>query len=203
MIRISHLRALLDGRLATTAMGTARRRRFLLGALALAAGRRRARFAGAATRPAGARAILDGAASMSQHQAARLGRYDPAMGSVDEVRALSAAWDEALVANNAEQVASFMIDDWVYVGPSGVTVKSDIIGWIASGRLRHDRMTLVGSDHVVHAGGAITLTARKASTGSWEGNPYTADEWITEVYVQTSNGWRCALSQKTPSPSCR
>ena len=76
------------------------------------------------------------------------------MGSEDEVRALSAAWDEALVANDPERVA---------------------------------------------AGGTVTLTARKTSAGAWGGNPYTADEWITEVYVRTGNGWRCALSQKTPA----
>lgn len=123
------------------------------------------------------------------------------MGSEDEVRALSAAWDQALIANDPERVASFMTDDWVYIGPDGVTPKSDIIDWIASGRLRHDRMTSAGPEHVVHAGDTITLTARKASAGAWEGDPYTADEWITEVYVRTGNGWRCALSQKTPAPS--
>ena len=140
------------------------------------------------------------AANTSRRQAARPGRYDRTMGSEDEVRALSAAWDQALVANDPERVASFMIDDWVYVGPDGVTPKSDIIGWIASGRLRHDRMTSAGPEHLVQAAGTITLTARKASAGAWEGNPYTADEWITEVYVQTGNGWRCALSQKTSAP---
>ena len=122
------------------------------------------------------------------------------MGSEDEVRALSAAWDEALIANDPERVASFMTDDWVYIGPDGVTPKSDITAWIASGRLRHDRMTS-GPDHVLHAGGTVVLTARKTSAGSWEGTPYTADEWITEVYVQTGVGWRCALSQKTPADS--
>jgi ketosteroid isomerase-like protein len=126
-------------------------------------------------------------------------RYDHTMGPEDEVRALSAQWDEALVANHPERVASFMTDDWVYVGPDGVSLKSDIIGWITSGRLRHDRMTSVGSEHVVHAGGTIVLTARKTSAGTWEGSPYTADEWITEVYIRTGEGWRCTLSQKTPA----
>jgi hypothetical protein len=32
------------------------------------------------------------------------------MGSEDDVRALSAAWDQALVANDPERVASFIID---------------------------------------------------------------------------------------------
>jgi len=48
------------------------------------------------------------------------------------------------------------------------------------------------------AGGTIVLTARKTSAGAWEGTRYTADEWITEVYVHTGDGWRCALSQMTP-----
>jgi ketosteroid isomerase-like protein len=115
----------------------------------------------------------------------------------DDVRAVSAAWDEALIGNDAPLVASFMTDDWVYVGPDGVTHKADIIGWIASGRLTHHSMAVVGVDRVVSAGDAVLVTARKASSGTWSGVAYTADEWITEIYVRTNGHWRCALSQKT------
>jgi ketosteroid isomerase-like protein len=114
-----------------------------------------------------------------------------------EVRAVSAAWDEALVSNDASLIAGFVTDDWVYIGPAGPTTKADIIGWIASGRLAHRRMTVVGLDRVTRAGDAVLLTARKASSGLWDGAPYTADEWITEVYVRTDGAWRCTLSQKT------
>ncbi|WP_433607633.1 hypothetical protein ACQP2P_33325 [Dactylosporangium sp. CA-139114] len=76
-----------------------------------------------------------------------------------------------------------------------MTAKSDIIGWIAAGRLRHDRMTPV--TWCTPAAQSF-LTVRKTSAGTWEGSPYVADEWITEVYVRTGEGWRCALSQKTP-----
>jgi ketosteroid isomerase-like protein len=116
----------------------------------------------------------------------------------DEVRAVSAAWDEALIANDADAVAGFMTGDWMYVGPDGVTSRSDIVGWIGSGRLRHDSMTMIGQDRVLHAGTAVVLTARKASAGVWDAAPYTADEWISEVWVPTRDGWRCALSQKSP-----
>jgi uncharacterized protein (TIGR02246 family) len=115
----------------------------------------------------------------------------------DEVRAVSAAWDAALVGNDAPLVASFMTDDWVYVGPNGATPKADVIGWIASGRLAHHSMTVVGVDRVARAGDAVLVTARKESAGSWDGVPYTADEWITEIYVRTEGRWRCTLSQKT------
>jgi ketosteroid isomerase-like protein len=114
-----------------------------------------------------------------------------------DVRAVSAAWDAALIRNDAPLVASFMTDDWVYVGPIGATPKAEIIGWIVSGRLAHHTMTVVGDERVVLAGDTVLLTARKVSSGTWDGAPYTADEWISEVYVRTDGGWRCALSQKT------
>ena len=117
----------------------------------------------------------------------------------EDVRAVSAAWDGALISNDAPLVAGFMTDDWVYVGPAGVTPKSDIIAWIGSGRLAHHSLTVVGVERVVRAGEAVLVTARKESSGTWEGVPYTADEWISEVFVQADGRWRCALSQKTPA----
>lgn len=115
----------------------------------------------------------------------------------DEIRAVSIAWDRALVSNDAELVGSFMTDDWVYVGPSGPTVKSDIISWIASGRLAHHTMQVVGGERLTRVDSAVILTVRKASSGTWDGTPYTAEEWISELYIPTDNGWRCAFSQKS------
>jgi ketosteroid isomerase-like protein len=115
----------------------------------------------------------------------------------DDVRAVSVARDAALVGNDAALIASLMTGDWVYVGPTGATAKADIIGWIASGRLVHHNMTVVGEERVVLAAGAVVFTARKLSSGIWDGAPYTADEWISEVYVQADGAWRCAFSQKT------
>jgi ketosteroid isomerase-like protein len=115
----------------------------------------------------------------------------------DEVRAVAAAWDVALVGNVADDVAHFMTDDWVYVGPAGPTPKVDIIGWIASGRLAHHRMTVVGGERLARVGDAVVLTARKASAGTWDGTPYTVEEWITQIYVRSNGRWLCAFSQKT------
>jgi ketosteroid isomerase-like protein len=115
-----------------------------------------------------------------------------------EIRAVCEARDAALITNDASRIASFMTADWVYVGPDGITPRADIIGWIASGRLAHDQMTTVGVDHVVRAGDAVVVTARKISAGVWDGGSYTADEWISEIYVQEDATWRCAFSQKSP-----
>ncbi|GAB2553175.1 nuclear transport factor 2 family protein [Kribbella endophytica] len=115
----------------------------------------------------------------------------------DEVRAVSAAFDAALVENDADAIGRFMTDDWVYVGPSGATPREDILGWIASGRLVHDTMRVVGTERVAQVGDVVVLTARKASSGSWDGTPYAVEEWISEIYVRVDGRWRCAFSQKT------
>jgi len=115
----------------------------------------------------------------------------------DEVLEVSRAWGAALIRNDAQLVGGFMADDWVYVGPAGPTPRADILGWIASGRLAHHSMTVVDTPRVARVGDAVVLTARKTSTGSWEGQAYAADEWITEVYEHLDGRWRCRLSQKT------
>jgi ketosteroid isomerase-like protein len=119
----------------------------------------------------------------------------------DAVRAVSAAWDEALLGTTASVIAAFMTDEWVYVGPTGVTSKADLVGWIASGRLAHYSMAVVGEPRVVPAADTMIVTARKASSGTWDGVPYTADEWISEVYVRAGGTWRCAFSQKADARS--
>lgn len=115
----------------------------------------------------------------------------------DEVRAVSLAWDIALMSNNAALVADFMTDEWVYVGPHGMSTKVDITGWITSGRLVHETMTVQGQPRVASVGDAVIVTARKAGSGSWDAAPCAGEEWISEVYACRDGHWRCALSQKT------
>ncbi|GAA0934358.1 hypothetical protein GCM10009554_20290 [Kribbella koreensis] len=120
------------------------------------------------------------------------------MSAETEVLAVSAAWDAALVRNDAEAVAAFMADEWVYVGPTGPTGKAAIVGWIAGGQLAHHTMEIVGEPRVAGHGDSAVVTARKRSTGAWEGVAYAADEWISEVFVRTDGGWSCVLSHKCP-----
>jgi ketosteroid isomerase-like protein len=115
-----------------------------------------------------------------------------------EVLAVSAAWDAALVADDAVAFAGFVTDDWVYVGPSGVTTRAEVIDWIAGGRLSHHTMRTIGPPRIaVHRDTAV-VSARKTSSGTWGGDAYTADEWITEVFVRQGGRWRCMLSHKCP-----
>lgn len=115
-----------------------------------------------------------------------------------EIRAFGAALDEALIANDATAIATFFGDEWIYIGPDGPTPKAHLIDWIASGRLAHHSMRSIGEPRIVVYGETVVASARRASTGSWEGVAYSADEWIIEVYVRRDGAWRCVVSQKCP-----
>jgi ketosteroid isomerase-like protein len=115
-----------------------------------------------------------------------------------EVLAASAAWDTALLSNDADAVATFVTNDWVYVGPDGAASRDDIVNWIATGRLVHHTMRTIGRPRTAAYGDVVIVTAHKRSSGSWDGQAYAADEWISEVFVRQDAGWRCVLSQKSP-----
>ena len=52
------------------------------------------------------------------------------------------AWDEAMVANDAEAIGRFMTDDWIIVGPDGsIDGRERFLSLVASGELTHDTMT--------------------------------------------------------------
>jgi hypothetical protein len=116
---------------------------------------------------------------------------------IREVLEFAAEWDRVLLENDPVAVGEYMTDEWVYVGPTGLVPKADIIDWIASGRLAHYSMEVTGDIRAQIVSASVLLTARKRSTGTWDGQTYAADEWITQIYAATDGGWRCAFSQKT------
>ena len=130
---------------------------------------------------------------------ARPSRVGHAVTTEAEILAVSVAWDAALIANDADAVAGFMADEWVYVGETGATPKVDLIGWIAAGRLVHHSMRMVNQPRIAVYDDTAILTCRKASTGSWDGALYAADEWISEMYVRRQGRWVCVLSHKSPA----
>ena len=116
----------------------------------------------------------------------------------DELVAFGADLDAALIANDAATIARFFGDEWIAVGPDGPTAKADLIDWIATGRLAHHSMATIGQPRLLVYGETAVTTARRASTGSWDGVAYAVDEWMTEVYVRRDGGWVCVVTQKCP-----
>jgi ketosteroid isomerase-like protein len=116
-----------------------------------------------------------------------------------EVLEVAEKWAKALVSNDAGAIGDFMSDDWVIIGENGTTNKPDFLLWISSGDLTHETMEMVGEARIKMYGDTAVLTARVTNNGHYKNQPFSADEWTTDVFRQSENRWLCVLSQVTPT----
>ena len=97
------------------------------------------------------------------------------------------------------KISNCITDDWVLVNPeSGPLSRDVILNIIGSGVLNHTMM--VKQIHRVKVYGDVAVvTGRGQNDATYQGNPVQADEWITDIYRHTKEGWRCALTHLTPA----
>ena len=118
----------------------------------------------------------------------------------DEFDTLEREWAQAIVSNKVEAIAHFMSDDWVIVGETGVSERSDFLRLVESGDLTHEKME--GTVARVRIYGEVAVvTGRGTNNGTYKGQPFSADEWITDIYVKQNGRWRCVLTHLTPAKS--
>jgi ketosteroid isomerase-like protein len=115
-----------------------------------------------------------------------------------EILNFAEQWAQALVSNDAQKIGGFMSDDWVIVGQNGITRKQDFLPSIESGDLTHEKMELVGEARVQVYGETAVLTGRVTNNGHYNGVPFSADEWTTDVFMRCEGRWLCVLSHITP-----
>ncbi|MEK6373431.1 MAG: nuclear transport factor 2 family protein [Acidobacteriota bacterium] len=103
-------------------------------------------------------------------------------------------WDQAMVANDAEAIGSFMADDWTIIGSDGsVGDKATFLALVKSGALTHDVMTT--EDAIVRLyGNTAVVTARGVSGGQYQGQPFREVERTSCVFVREATRWRCVLT---------
>ena len=108
-------------------------------------------------------------------------------------------WAEAIVANDAERIGSFAEPDWVIVGPEGGPGEREpFLAVVESGELTHSEMSFEILEARVYGDVAIVL-AHGTNRGEWRGQPFSADEWTTDVFVRRPEGWQCAFTALTPN----
>jgi ketosteroid isomerase-like protein len=116
-----------------------------------------------------------------------------------EFQALLEGWAEAIVANDADRIGSFTEPDWELVTPESGPVPLDrFLDLVRSGSLRHSEMTFEVLSVRRH-GELAVVVAHGTNRGEWNGDPFSADEWVTEYFIQRDGHWRCALSSLTPT----
>lgn len=116
----------------------------------------------------------------------------------NELIKLGSEWAEAMVANDAERIGSFMSDDWVIVSERGIATKEHFLGFVRSGALTHSSFEMLGDARIKVYGEMAVLTCRVVNTADFGGQRFDADEWTSDVFVKRGGRWLCMLSHVTP-----
>ncbi|HTE27670.1 nuclear transport factor 2 family protein [Flavitalea sp.] len=109
------------------------------------------------------------------------------------------AWDRAMEKNNAEEIGSYMANDWICVATDGgITSKAAFLSEIDSGNLSHTKMSSDEHEIRLYDQTAI-LISKGISSGTYKGEAFTFYEWSTSVFVLKDSQWLCVVTMLTPS----
>jgi ketosteroid isomerase-like protein len=114
--------------------------------------------------------------------------------AAQELEAVGSAWAEAMVANDADRIGSFMADEWVIVSERGISTKDEFLSFVRSGALTHSKFESVDRPRVKTYGDTAVFTIRVVNTAHFGGQQHDADEWTTDVFVKRDGRWVCVLS---------
>jgi ketosteroid isomerase-like protein len=107
-------------------------------------------------------------------------------------------FNKAVVTNRVEEIKKCVSKDWVLVDSQGGIIQQDrFFDVLQQGLLSHSTMTKEVLRVKVY-GDIALVTGRGQNTGTWQGNPMQADEWITDVYKNENGKWLCVLTHLTP-----
>ena len=105
----------------------------------------------------------------------------------------------AMISNDVERIAECITEDWLLVTPeAGPVTRARILDVVGSGRLTHSTMTKVAT-HAAVMGDMAWVTGRGRNTGTFNGVPIEADEYITDIYCRVGETWLCMLTHLTPA----
>lgn len=114
-----------------------------------------------------------------------------------ELLKLGSEWAEAMVANDATAIGSFMHDDWVIVSDRGISTKEQFLSFVESGALTHSAFDMSGQARVKVYGDVAVLTCRVINTAHFGGQTFEADEWASDVFQKSDGKWLCVHSHIT------
>ncbi len=110
---------------------------------------------------------------------------------------LGARWAEAMVANDADGIGSFMADDWVIVSERGISTREQFLAFVASGALTHSAFEMASTARVKQYGETAVMSIRVTNTAHFGWQQFDADEWTSDVFVKRDGKWLCVLSHIT------
>ena len=115
---------------------------------------------------------------------------------LSELHALNERWYQAWLEKDATTVERLMAEDYLYVGPNGLTLdRQAILAIIGSPSYRLDNGTR--TDVLVRALGQEGAIVRHhwQGAGSFEGASFTDDNRCVLVWEKQAGEWRIVLDQ--------
>ncbi len=107
-------------------------------------------------------------------------------------------FNKAVISNKVDEIKKCVTEDWVLVDAGGGIIPQEgFFKVLEQGLLSHSTMTKEILRVKVYDDIAL-VTGRGQNTGTWQGNPLEADEWITDVYKKENEKWLCVLTHLTP-----
>lgn len=117
---------------------------------------------------------------------------------ITEFQKIEDAFNQAVISNNVDEIKNCITEDWVLVdGQGGIIPQERFFTVVEQGLLSHSTMTKEILRVKVY-GDIALVTGRGQNTGTWQGEPMKADEWITDVYKKEKDKWLCVLTHLTP-----
>lgn len=117
---------------------------------------------------------------------------------IKEFQTIEDNFNKAVISNNIDEISKCISTDWVLVdAQGGIIPKERFYDVVVQGLLKHTTMTKEILRVKVYDNIAL-VTGRGKNTGTWQGEPMQADEWITDVYKKEKDKWICVLTHLTP-----
>jgi ketosteroid isomerase-like protein len=118
-------------------------------------------------------------------------------GVEEELLEAEQRFTDAVLRGDVEALERITSEDWVIIGADGrVMTRAAFLGVTASGALLHSTMSFDEPRIRVHGDTAI-VTTRSTTAGTFQGEPFSAKERSTDVFVRDGGQWRCVLTHLT------
>src|SRR4030095_4656963 len=117
---------------------------------------------------------------------------------ISEFQKIEDDFNKAVISNKVDEIKKCVTEDWVLVdSQGGIIPQEGFFRMLEQGLLSHHTMTKQILRIKIY-GDIALVTGRGQKTGSWQGQPLEADEWITDVYKKENDRWLCVLTHLTP-----
>ena len=117
---------------------------------------------------------------------------------IQQFQKIEDAFNNAVITNSVAEIKKCITNDWVLVdSQGGIIPQEKFFSVLEQGLLSHSTMSKEVLRVKVY-GDVALVTGRGQNTGTWQGQPMEADEWITDVYKKENEKWLCVLTHLSP-----